>query len=75
MARNTENTAQTEAKAPDFIAWNVTKKGDKSYWHKIGAGWEHKDKKGLTLQLEVLPIGGRVVLRHPSDNAGKGGQA
>jgi hypothetical protein len=71
MARNA-NTNRNALKAPDFIAWNVTTKGNKSFWHKIGACWQHKDKKGVTLQLEVLPIDGRIVLRHPMDNAGSG---
>ncbi|MFC3706260.1 hypothetical protein ACFOOL_16040 [Devosia honganensis] len=69
MAR-TSNTNRKEATAPSFIAWNVTTKGNKSYWHKVGACWQHKDKKGMTLQLEVLPMDGRIVLRHPMDNAG-----
>lgn len=68
MARNSKNTVQ-EAKAPAFIAWQVIEKGDKSFWHKVGASWPHKDKKGMTLQLEVIPIGGRIVLRHPIANA------
>lgn len=67
MAR-TQNTPSTETKAPDFIAWHVAQKGDKSYWNKVGASWKHKDGKGMTLQLEVVPINGRIVLRVPSDN-------
>lgn len=67
MARNAKNTS-TETKAPDFIAWHVIQKGDKSYWNKVGASWHHKDRKGLTLQLEVIPINGRIVLRQPLDN-------
>jgi len=68
MARNSNNQS-SETKAPDFIAWQVIQKGDKSVWHKVGASWQHKDKKGMTLQLDVIPLGGRIVLRHPQDNA------
>lgn len=67
MAR-TQTTPPTETKAPDFIAWHVAQKGEKSYWNKVGASWKHKDGKGMTLQLEVVPINGRIVLRTPSDN-------
>ncbi len=75
MAR-TQTTPSTEAKAPDFIAWHVAQKGDKSYWNKVGASWKHKDGKGMTLQLEVVPINGRIVLRTPSDNiAGEGARS
>ena len=64
MARNT--TTQTSApKAPDLIAWQVVQKGENAIWNKIGASWQHKDKKGMTLQLDVLPLGGRIVLRTP----------
>lgn len=64
MARTQK--AQAEApKTPDFIAFNVLTKGDKTFWTKVGASWQHKDGKGMTLQLETLPIGGRIVLREP----------
>jgi hypothetical protein len=75
MARNTTTTTSSEPKAPDFVAWHVTSKGDKSYWHKVGASWMHKDKKGLTLQMEAIPLGGRIVLRKPTDNTNQGARA
>jgi len=40
-------------------------KGEKSFWNKLGAAWRHKDGKGYTLQFEVVPINGRIVLRQP----------
>lgn len=67
MARNSEAPRNT-SKAPDLIAWHVLQKGDKAYWNKVGACWHHKDKKGMTLQLETLPINGRIVLRQPNED-------
>lgn len=67
MARTT-TAATNEPKAPDFLAWHVANKGDKSYWTKVGAAWFHRDRKGLSLQLEVVPINGRIVLRTPLDD-------
>jgi len=67
MARNSKSTA-TENRAPDFIAWHVAEKGEKSFWSKIGASWLHKDGQGMTLQLEVLPVNGRVVLRQAAES-------
>jgi hypothetical protein len=68
MAR--KNTTTTQAlNAPQYLAWYVTKKGEKSYWSKVGAVWAHKDGKGYTLQLETCPINGRIVLRAPLDDA------
>lgn len=76
MARNTTTTTSSEPKAPDFVAWHVTSKGDKSYWHKVGASWMHKDKKGMTLQMELIPLGGRIVLRKPTtDTSNQGARA
>src|SRR5436309_14191903 len=34
-----------------------------SFWLEIGASFEHKDHKGLTIALQALPIDGRIVLR------------
>lgn len=45
----------------------LLRKGEKSFWNKVGAAWRHKDGKGYTLQLEVVPINGRIVLRQPLD--------
>lgn len=55
-----------EAQPPALIAYHVSERGDKSFWTRIGAAWDHEDAKGLTLQLELLPAsGGRIVLREP----------
>jgi hypothetical protein len=74
MARyqNTKSSKR-ESKAPAFIAYHVAEKSeDKSFWTRIGAAWEHEDGKGLTLQLDLVPVdGGRIVLRTPAEE-GKG---
>ena len=37
MAR--ENTNQNlSLNAPDYLAWHVTQRGEKSFWNKVGAG-------------------------------------
>lgn len=68
MARENENTAQ-DHNAPDYLAWHVTQKGEKSFWTKVGAAWKHKDGRGYSLQLETCPINGRIVLRLPLEDA------
>lgn len=79
MARNTthQTQEQREPREPDFTAWHVSQKGEKSYWNKVGAAWMHKDARGYTLQLESLPVGGRIVLRQPPEEtaANDGGRA
>ena len=64
MAQANTSTS-IETNSPAFIAWAVITKDGKSYWQKLGASWEHKDKSGFTLQLDSLPVGGRIVLRKP----------
>lgn len=70
MARSNTAAAQ-ESNPPDFLAWHVANKGDKGFWTRIGAAWFHRDRKGLSLQLEVVPINGRIVLRTPLDDEKK----
>ncbi len=40
-------------------------------WTRVGAAWAHKDAKGMSLVLDLLPIDGRLVIRTavPKDNA------
>ena len=74
--RNKRNQQpEQEKKAPTFIAWHVAERGEKAYWTRIGAAWDHKDGEGLTLQLDLVPVSaGRVVLRPPKaeEDQGKG---
>ena len=70
MARSNTAPAQ-ETNPPDFLAWHVANKGEKGFWTRIGAAWFHRDRKGLSLQLEVVPINGRIVLRAPLEDETK----
>lgn len=36
-----------------------------------GPAWFHRDRKGFSLQLEVVPINGRIVLRAPLEDEKK----
>lgn len=38
---------------------------EESFWTRIGSAFEHKDGKGFNLELEALPVNGRIVLREP----------
>jgi hypothetical protein len=64
MAR-TSTATTTEPKTPAFQAYHVTNKGDDSFWTKVGAAWPHRDGKGLSLILSVIPMNGHIVLRQP----------
>jgi len=63
---NPKKAPQRETTPPALIAWHVSERGEKKFWNRIGAAWEHEDGEGLTLQLDLIPVtGGRVVLRAP----------
>ena len=68
MAR-TQQTQAPSPKTPDFIAYHVLTKGDKTFWNRVGASWLHQDGNGMSLQLETLPMDGRIVLRAPRNEA------
>lgn len=56
------------SKAPSHIAYQVRdSKGGKGFWTRIGAAWQHSDSNGFNIQLEVVPLDGRVTLRVASD--------
>lgn len=64
---------------PTFHAFTVKErdKGKKAIWTRIGAAWPHKEGKGLTIELDALPLEARIVLMEPkADEASDtGGEA
>ena len=47
-----------------FIVENYKSEGqEKSYWNKIGSAWQHKDGKGLNIQLIAYPVDGKLTIR------------
>lgn len=64
--RSRNEQQQRETQPPSLIAYHVSERGEKSFWTRIGAAWDHDDAKGLTVQLDLVPVGGgRIVLREP----------
>jgi hypothetical protein len=74
MARTQKAQAATP-KTPDFIAWHVLTRGEKTFWNRVGASWLHHDGNGMSLQLETFPIDGRIVLRAPREETETGARA
>jgi hypothetical protein len=64
---DTKNNESTP-KAPSHIAYQVRdREGQKGFWTRIGSVWPHADGKGFSVQLEVVPLDGRVTLRVASE--------
>ncbi len=62
------NTQPANTKAPTHIAYQVRdSKGGESYWTRIGSAWAHNDGQGFNIQIDTVPLDGRITLRIPSD--------
>ncbi|MBK9118173.1 MAG: hypothetical protein IPM18_01015 [Phycisphaerales bacterium] len=56
------------SKAPSHVAYQVRDRdGKKGFWTRIGAAWQHGDCNGFNIQLEVVPLDGRITLRVASE--------
>jgi hypothetical protein len=66
---DTNNNQTTASKSPSHIAYQVRDRGEgkKSFWTRIGSAWPHADGKGFNLQIEVVPLDGRITLRVASE--------
>ena len=58
------------SKKPTLVAYSIREreKGKSDIWTRIGAAWpfeSEKGNKGFTIQLDALPLGGRLVLAEP----------
>lgn len=67
----TDTSTTKNAKAPTHTAYHVHEyesRGEKkSTWTRIGSAWAHSDGKGFNLQIECVPLDGRITLRVPDD--------
>ena len=67
----TDATATTEtagSKTPSHIVYHVRdREGGKGFFTRIGAAWQHKDGKGFNVQLDCMPLDGRISLRVASE--------
>ena len=57
-----------ETNSPTHYAYQVKEGSQKSYWTRIGAAWAHKDGKGFSLQLESVPLDGKIQLRTATES-------
>jgi len=54
----------TAAKAPSHAVYHVRdREGGRAFWTRIGSAWPHADGKGFNLQVDCVPLDGRITLR------------
>ncbi len=64
MSKTNTPEHTTAIKAPSHIAYQVRdREGRKAFWTRIGSAWAHQDGNGFNIQLECVPLDGRVILR------------
>jgi len=58
------NSNETTSKGPSHIAYQVRdREGGKGFFTRIGAAWPNNDGKGFNIQLDAVPLDGRITLR------------
>ena len=56
--------ADATGRRPTHAAYHVRDRdGKKAAWTRIGTAWPHADGKGFNVQLDTVPLDGRVSLR------------
>jgi hypothetical protein len=61
--RSKTMTDTNTSNRPAYRLYSVTGDGDNARWTDIGVAWKTRDGKGFTLNLNALPLNGRVVMR------------
>ena len=75
MTYNNKNKKTNEKQGPALVAYHVRESKDgkgKGFWTRIGAAWPHEDGEGFNVQIETLPLNGKIVLRTPKADEGEG---
>ena len=57
------------ARKPTHRLYRVDGEGKSARWTEIGAAWPNQDGKGFSLSCEVIPLGGRIVMREIVERA------
>lgn len=65
---DTNTTNASTSKLPSHSVYQVRdREGSKGFWTRIGSAWAHSDGKGFNVQLECVPLDGRITLRVASE--------
>jgi hypothetical protein len=66
----TDSKKQTASKTPSHIAYHVRNRDSgEGIWTRIGGAWTHADGNGFNIQLDTMPLDGRITLRVASEKA------
>lgn len=60
---------------PTHRLYVVKGEGENAHWTAIGAAWANRDGKGFSLDLDAVPLGGRIAMREIAEREEGGGQS
>ena len=61
---SSRSSSSTGSKRPThevFVVRDVSE--EKSFWERIGVGWENRDGDGINVELYAFPVGGKLTIR------------
>lgn len=65
MSDHVTSPAGNGTNKPSHVAYQVRDGKSDSFWTRIGVAWPSRDGKGFVLQLNAVPLDGKIVLRVP----------
>ena len=65
----TDSTQTAGSKKPTHTAYHVRggSDGKKGFWTRIGSAWVNSDGQGFNIQIDTVPLDGRITLRIASE--------
>ena len=61
---DTTTPTTTSNRTPSHVAYQVRdREGKKGIWTRIGSAWPHADGNGFNIQIEAVPLDGRIIIR------------
>lgn len=59
-----DQSNETATKSPSHYVYHVRdREGKKGIWTRIGSAWSHGDGKGFSIQIDCVPLDGRITIR------------
>lgn len=67
---DTNETKTATSTTPSHVAYHVrNREGGEGFGTRIGSAWPHADGNGFNIQLETVPLDGRIALCVASEKA------
>lgn len=66
--KDTKKNQTAASKKPTHTAYHVRDtSGGEAFWTRIGSAWAHADGHGFNIQIDTVPLDGRITLRVPTE--------